>query len=22
MQEFIDNGGFPKVLNDIFNPTD
>ena len=22
MQEFLDNGGFPKVLNDIFNPTD
>jgi len=22
MQEFIDNGGFPKVLNDIINPTD
>ena len=22
MQEFLDNGGFPKVLKDIFNPTD
>jgi hypothetical protein len=21
MQDFIDNGSFPKVLNDIFNPT-
>ena len=22
MQEFLDQGGFPKVLTDIFNPTD
>ena len=22
MQEFLDQGGFPKVLNDIFHPTD
>ena len=22
MQDFLDKGGFSKVLNDIFNPTD